>query len=142
MFLVRVPMLGTPLGIMPLPLLGRPMPPTLLPRPPCGQSVPAYPSGALSLLARLDFFGTVRLEIAGPEPGDDTEDIKDIESPDPMTFMPLTLTLMPTLLSSSLGRFVLPRPDGGGSPVPSSNRSMDIDPGEDGKGVDDELSLW
>ena len=135
--LVIFPIFGIFLDIIPLPLLGLPPAPAPL-NPPCCHSAPAYPNGALSLLARLDdFFGTVNPAPPPPpvpEPGDDTEDINDIDpSPDPIPFTP---TLTP--LSSIRWRFVLPRPEGGGSHEPSSNRSIvEIDPGEEGKGVED-----
>jgi hypothetical protein len=138
--LVIFPIFGIPLDIIPLPLLGLPPAPPP-PNPPCCHRAPAYPNGALSLLARLDdFFGTVKPTPPPPppvpEPGDDTADINDIDpSPDPI---PLTPTLTP--LSSILCLFVLPRPDGGGSHDPSSKRSIvEIDPpGEDGNVVEDD----
>jgi hypothetical protein len=146
---VIFPIFGIPLDIIPLPLLGRPPGPSPLPlSPPCCHSAaaaaadvaPPYPNGALSLLARLvdDFFGTVSPESPPPDPvvpGDETEDRSDIES-EPFT----TATATPTPLSLIRCRFVLLRPDGGGSHEPSSKRSIEIDPGEEGRGVDEVLS--
>jgi hypothetical protein len=138
LFRVMFPILGTPRGIIPLPLRGLPTAPLPGPplKPPCCHKGVAYPSGALSLRARLDFFGTVRFDRTGPDPGEETDDMSDIASP-PLT--PLTPTPTLTPLSSRRCRFALPRPEGA-SWVPSSNRSIEIDPGEDGSGVEDVLS--
>ena len=86
--LVIFPMFGIPLDIIPLPLLGLPPGPNPPLSPPCCHKAGLpYPNGALSLLARLvdDFLGTVNPERpSAPDPvvpGDDTEDMSDIESP-------------------------------------------------------------